>query len=130
MSTKPKGLTAEQVIAALRETHGNMSLAGKRLGVTRQAVAKWCADHPTVKQAHDEAASYVTDIAEGHLVNGVIKGDWDRVRYWLENKGRERGYGRAPQTNPLDGLTPEQVLAMTDDELDAFIDKHARAGTR
>ena len=34
-----KGLTAEQVIEALRETNGNISLAARRLKVTRAAIA-------------------------------------------------------------------------------------------
>jgi Bacterial regulatory protein, Fis family len=90
-----KGLTAEQVIDALRDTNGNMSLAARKLKVTRAAIAYYVREYPTVRAAHDEAAAYVSDIAEGHLVNGVIKGDWDKVRYWLETKGKERGYGRS-----------------------------------
>lgn len=100
-----KGLTAEQVIAALKDTNGNMSLAARRLKVTRAAIAYYVREYPTVKAAHDEAAAQITDYAEGHLVAGVIKGDWDRVKYWLENKGRERGYGRGPtneQIPPID----------------------------
>lgn len=100
-----KGLTADQVIAALKDTNGNMSLAARRLKVTRAAIAYYVREYPTVKAAHDEAAAQITDYAEGHLVAGVIKGDWDRVKYWLENKGRERGYGRGPtneQIPPID----------------------------
>lgn len=129
MSAK-KGLTTEQVIAALKESHGNMSLAARRLKVERQNIAWYIANHTTVKAAHDEAADAVTDYAEGHLVSGVVKGEWDKVRYWLENKGRARGYGRAPEGNPLDGVDPRAILDMTDDELDAFIAKHTRARGR
>lgn len=92
-----KGLTVDQVIATLKETHGNMSLAARRLGVERNTIRHYIDHHPTVKQAHDEAANAVSDIAEGHLVNGAIKGDWDKVKYWLETKARDRGYGRAHQ---------------------------------
>lgn len=108
MSSKPKGLTAEQVIDALRESHGNMSLAARKLKVSRQAILHYVNTYPTVKAAHDEAADAVTDYAEGHLVNGVMKGQWEQVRYWLESKGRSRGYGRVdriehsgPQGGPI-----------------------------
>lgn len=130
MSTKPKNITLEQVIEALRATHGNMSLAGKRLGITRQAVAHWVGNYATVKAAHDEAAAYVSDMAEGHLVAAVMKGNLDQVKYWLENKARDRGYGRTAGTNPLDGMTPEQILGMTDEQLDTLIDKYVRASRR
>lgn len=126
----PKKLTDEQIIAALREARGNVTLAARKLGVARNTV-QWRMDtRPEVKAAHDEAADEITDIAEGHLVSGVVKGHWDQIRYWLENKARHRGYGRAPQGNPLDGLTPEQVMAMTDEELDALIARHTRASGR
>ena len=130
MSAK-KGLTSEQVIAALRKTNGNISLAARQLGVERNTVQHYIREYPTVRQAHDEAAAHITDMAEGHLVAGVMKGDWDRVRYWLENKGRERGYGRGPATDPAMNITAEQLTSMTDDELDALIsklDKLARKG--
>lgn len=121
--TAKKGLTADQVIAALKDTNGNMSLAARRLKVTRAAIAYYVREYPTVRQAHDEAAAQITDYAEGHLVAGVIKGDWDRVKYWLENKGRERGYGRGPTNDPQLSITPEQLAQMTDDELDVLIGK-------
>lgn len=125
-----KGLTTEQVIAALKDAHGNMSLAARKLKVDRKAIAYYVNTYPTVKAAHDEAAAVVTDYAEGHLVSGVVKGEWEKVRYWLENKARERGYGRAPEGNPLDGIDTQAILDMTDEQLDALIAKHTRAGRR
>ena len=89
-----KGLTAEQVIEALKKANGNMALAARSLGVDRTLITYYCREYPTVKAAHDEAAAYVSDIAEGHLVSAVMKGNLDQVRYWLENKARDRGYGR------------------------------------
>lgn len=104
-----KGLTAEQVIDALRDTNGNMSLAARRLKVTRAAIAYYVREYPTVRAAHDEAAAYVSDIAEGHLVNAVIKGNLDQARYWLENKARDRGYGRAPTNEQLPPVDWDRV---------------------
>lgn len=118
-----KGLTTEQVIAALRKTNGNMSLAARDLKVTRQAIKHYVDTYSTVRQAHDEAAAHISDIAEGHLVNAVLKGNLDQVRYWLENKARDRGYGRGPAQDPLLNVTPEQLAGMTDAELDALIAK-------
>lgn len=125
MSAKrgPKGLTADLVIETLRKTNGNISLAARQLGVERNAIQHYVREYPTVRAAHDEAAAYVSDIAEGHLVNAVIKGNLDQARYWLENKARDRGYGRAPTNDPALNITPEQLAGMTDDELDALIAK-------
>lgn len=120
-----KNLTLEQVIESLKATNGNMALAARRLNVDRSNIKYWIDNYATAKQAHDEAAAYVSDIAEGHLVNAVIKGNLDQAKYWLENKARDRGYGRAPQTNGLESLsiTPEQLADYTDEQLDNFIAK-------
>lgn len=126
-----KRITAEQVIDALKKTNGNISLSARQLGVERQAVQYYVQNYPTVKAAHDEAAAYVSDIGEGHLVKAVINGNLEQVRYWLENKARDRGYGRAPQTNGLDlNITAEQLADYTDEQLDhliAKLDKLTRA---
>lgn len=125
-----KGLTAEEYVQALRKANGNISLAARSLGVDRKAVQYAIGEFASVKAAHDEAAAYVSDIAEGHLVSAVIKGNLEQARYWLENKARDRGYGRLPAGNPLDGMTPEQILGMTDEQLDALIAKFIRASGR
>lgn len=88
-----RNITLEQVVNTLRETNGNIALTGRKLGVTRQAIKYYVDNYATAKQAHDEAAAYVSDIAEGHLVNAVMKGNLEQVKYWLENKARDRGYG-------------------------------------
>lgn len=118
-----KGLTTEQVIAALKKANGNMSLAARQLGVERTNIKYYIDNHPTVKAAHDEAAAYISDIGEGHLVNAVLKGVLSEVHYWLENKARDRGYGRAPAGEMNLNITPEQLAGMTDAELDALIAK-------
>lgn len=88
-----KEITLEQVITALRETNGNISLTGRKLGVTRQAIQYYVDNYVTAAAALKEASAYISDIAEGHLVNAVIKGNLEQVKYWLENKARDRGYG-------------------------------------
>jgi hypothetical protein len=96
MATKrgPKGITPDQYATALRETFGNVSMAARKLGVDRMSVVNAMGRHASVKQAHDEAAEQITDIAEGHLIAGVRRGEWKQVQYWLEAKARHKGYGR------------------------------------
>lgn len=91
--TRKKSITPDQYAQALRETFGNISMAARKLGVEPPAVRYAMQKHAIVKEAHDEAAEQITDIAEGHLVAAVRKGDMKQVQYWLENKARHRGYG-------------------------------------
>lgn len=130
MKRGPKGMTLERVIDALKKANGNMSLAARSLQLDRSTIKHYVDTYPAAKEAHDEAAAHISDIAEGHLVSAVIKGNLDQVRYWLENKARDRGYGRGPSQDPQLNLTPEQLAEMTDTELDELASKLAKLTRR
>ena len=51
-----------------------------------------------MRQAVEQAPERVTDIAEGHLIKGVVNGNQEDVRWWLKTKGRDRGYGDSATT--------------------------------
>lgn len=124
-----KDIELDQVIATLHETNGNISLTARKLKVDRKAIQYYINTYATAKAAHDEAAAHVTDIAEGHLVNAVMKGQWDQVRYWLENKARDRGYGQS-YTNATLNVTPEQIAGMTDEQLEQLSTQLAKLAGR
>ncbi len=128
----PKGLTIEIVIESLKKTHGNISLSARELRVDRKAIKYYIDTYATVKAVHDEESAWVSDISEGNIVRAITQGNLNESHYWLENKARDRGYGRAPQSTAADlmNATPEQLAAMTDEQLDDYIaklDKIARA---
>lgn len=127
---KKKGFKAEEVIDALRTTNGNISLTARLLKTTRQSIEYYIKHYARVQAAFEETTEQLNDIAEGHLVKAVKNGKMSEVRYWLDNKARNRGYGKAPAGNPLDHLTPEQILAMTDEQLDQLIAKYTRLSNR
>ena len=95
---KPHRYTIEQMCEALHKAHGVQTLAAQFLGCERRTVERYMAKFPAVKQAHDEAPERVTDIAEGHVINAVIRGDLEQSRWWLKTKGRSRGYGDVVKT--------------------------------
>jgi len=117
MTTHEK-FSASQVASALREAHGIKAAAARALGCERETIDAYIRRHPTVKAAHDEATDHVLDIAESHLIRAVERGEWDQIRYYLNAKGRSRGYGeRAVQTNYYN----IDVTKLTDEQLDALI---------
>ena len=121
-----KGLTYDQVAETLRKSNGNMSLAARMLKVDRATIRWYIDNYAAVREVYTEAVQHVNDIAEGHLVNAVLKGELDQVRYWLENKARDRGYGRGQNSGSSLVVTPDQLAAMSDDELTALITKMER----
>jgi hypothetical protein len=124
-----KSTTPQQYAQALRETFGNISMAARKLGVDRKAVQYAIEKHPVVKEAHDEAAEQITDIAEGHLVAAVRKGDMKQVQYWLENKARHRGYGSVYVHNTHSGPNNGPIQIQTYDYAAAAAGLAARPST-
>ena len=125
-SNRPKGLTIDGVCEALKATNGNISLAAHRLGVDRSAVQYYVATYPNVREVMQQAAAAISDIAEGHLVSAVRRGDLRQVQYWLENKARDRGYGQ--RTAPNVNITLEDLMAMDETALDKLIAQLGKLG--
>lgn len=123
---KKKGLTIDSVCDALRTTNGNMSLAAHRLGVDRKNIEYYVRTYPNVREVMQQAAAAISDIAEGHLVAAVRRGDLKQVQYWLENKARDRGYGQRYQPNV--NITLEDLMAMNDEALDKLIAQLGKLG--
>jgi hypothetical protein len=121
------GLSTAQVIEALRKTFGNLSMTAKQLGVTRQAIQYYVQTYPTVQQAMEEAAQSVSDKAESNIVLEVMRGDLKASTYWLENKARDRGYGRQAADTSL-SVSVEELATLSDEELDALAAKLDRLG--
>lgn len=79
---KPTKVTRQQVIEAIRESNGNISLIAKRLRVSRPTVYGYLEKWATVQEAYDNETSLVLDLLEtlvlqDALVHGNVKtGMW------------------------------------------------------
>lgn len=114
---RPPDFTAEQVAEALRKANGIYAAAARLLRCDRRTVAAYVERYASVRAAAEEANATLLDIAEGHLVKDVQAGKFEQIKYYLNAKGRSRGYGierREVSTDPIDW---SQV---SDDILDAY----------
>lgn len=57
-------LTAEETIAALKETRGMITYAARRLGVAYNTIRRMIDTYPTVKAAYDEFQEQIADDIE------------------------------------------------------------------
>ncbi len=92
MSGTPQ-YTLEQVLDAVRKATGNLSVAAKLLGCSRQTVYNAQKKWKTVAAEIDQQREKVVDLAEQRLIDRVNAGDWHAVKYVLSTLGRSRGYG-------------------------------------
>lgn len=101
-------LTVEIVVKALRATGGVRAHAAEALGVDRSAITNFISRHPEVLPVLDEIEEELNDVAESGLMTAIRSGDVTAIKFRLDRKARNRGYGRNLEvTGPNQG--PVQV---------------------
>ena len=84
--------TVEEYAVALRESRGLLTVAARRLGVTRQAVHQRVGKHPTLQAARADARETILDEAEEVLFEQLRRGEAWAVCFFLKTQGKDRGY--------------------------------------
>jgi len=102
--------TPQQVIAALTESRGMVTVAAKRLTCDPCTVRKYCHRYPAVREALYEARETTTDVAELALFKAIEAGESWAVTLYLKTIGKERGYvERTEQRYSGDASNPEPI---------------------
>lgn len=89
----PERYTCEQVIDAIKETRGLISVAARRLGCSDSCIHGYAERHPTVRAAIEDARALMCDMAEGKLFGAVQNSEPWAIQFYLKTQGRSRGYG-------------------------------------
>lgn len=84
--------TSEQIIEALNQTNGLVSLAAKRLQCSPQTIYSRAKKVQAVQLAIDEARDELVDYAELALRSAVIAKEPWAVQFTLKTLGKHRGY--------------------------------------
>ena len=115
---KHEKYTAAQVIQAVRETKGMLTVAAKRIGCHPETIYRYVREYPTVAAAVKEARESVTDMAELALYKAIQDGEGWAVCFYLKTQGKGRGYIEKQQIEH----SIKQVSELSDDELRAIIE--------
>ena len=84
--------TANQMIEALREKHGNLSAAARFLGCSRNTISRYIDTYSTVQAVADEERETLIDFAENQLFKQVQDGNITAIIFTLKTIGKHRGY--------------------------------------
>ncbi len=87
-------ISDKRIAAALKEAQGVVADAADKLGVPRHTVERRIKAGGIVGRAFDEARETILDTAEAELGKAVSKGEPWAIRYFLDNRGADRGYGK------------------------------------
>lgn len=89
---KTERYTTEQVIAALRQAKGMVTIAAQALKCEPRTVRNYIDRYPTVKQACDDERAQVLDIAELRLYQAIQDREPWAITFTLKTIGKDRGY--------------------------------------
>jgi len=109
--------TNAQIISALQETNGLISLAAKRVGCRPSTIYYRAKRVPAVRHAIDDAREELIDAAELALRAAVSAREAWAVSLVLKTLGRHRGYVERTETDLLTDGQP-LVIKLTFDDAD------------
>lgn len=104
--------TDSEVIKALQASGGMVYIAADQLTKAHPERPKPCSPSMIYKRAQksakvaeaiDNAVGQTLDIAESHVRRAVMAGEKWALVYYLDRKGRERGYGEARELTGKNG---------------------------
>lgn len=107
--------TKQEWLAAVAGSGGVVEEIAKRLGVTSRAVTKRKKEHPDFAEAVEEEANVVLGTAESELVKAIKKGNLKAIMWFLDRKGKERGYGKQLKVDGSLEQNGRIVLHLPDD---------------
>ncbi|BCH11958.1 hypothetical protein MesoLj131c_62160 [Mesorhizobium sp. 131-3-5] len=115
-----------RVIAMLRQCGGIKTVAAERLNVGRTTLYAFLNEHPEIQEADSEIADELLDVAEGQVVIALRSGDMQTVRWYLELKGKDRGFVRRVETTgknggPVETAQKLDLANMSDEELEILL---------
>ena len=102
--------TANQMIEALREKHGNLSAAARFLNCSRNTISRYIEKYPTVKAVADEERETLIDFAENQLFKQVQEGNITAIIFTLKTIGKSRGYVERQEVTGADGKPVETKI--------------------
>lgn len=88
--------TAQEVIAQLKASRGNISHAAGKLDTSRETLRKFINEHPTVKTAAKDIKEAAKDRAETMLEKRMETSDTLLI-FYLKTQAHDRGYGDKSQ---------------------------------
>lgn len=99
MAKTPK-FKVETILEAIKDTGGLKTEVCNKLKCGRRTIYNYIEKHPEIKAAFEEEEEKVLDMAEGNLFAMIQNGDLSAIFYYLNNKGKKRGYGYYKDKQP------------------------------
>ena len=81
-----------QFLKAFDASMGNITVACKKVGISRQTFYNWINKNAEFKEAIEEIEEAKIDAVETMLMKQISKGNLGAIIFFLKTKGKKRGY--------------------------------------
>lgn len=95
----------------------NVSVTCQKCNVSRTLYETWTNTNDDFKLAVSHIEEAQVDFAETALKKKIQQGDTKAITYFLDNKGRHRGYGQKIDINNTHTHRPTELSHLSDEEL-------------
>lgn len=85
-------------LESLKSTLGNVSLTCEKVGISRMTFYKWRSEDPEFNRQVEEINERTLDFVESKLLQGIQDGNTRLIMFYLNCKGKKRGYGLKNET--------------------------------
>lgn len=121
----PRKYAQANIIRALKATGGVYKDAADVLGCSPETIRTYVRKFPAIETALEQIEAENLDFAESELLAAVKGGKAWAIKYYLDNKGEVRGYGKKREADgggrPAPQVTQNVVVALPDNRRDAQI---------
>jgi len=105
----------EQLIRAVKESKGLLTLAAAKAGVTYWTLWKYSTEFPEVKAACEEAKESMLDFTEGKLFQAIQEGNMTAIIFFLKTQGKKRGYIERAEITGAEGAPLVEINVNSND---------------
>lgn len=95
--------TAEQVIAAIQGTDGDLWKIADKLGVSRRTVQRYLKRWASVREEWEQEVEKIGDLAERNIYDAIRQRDLRMTRWYASNRLANRGYAPRREITGRDG---------------------------
>lgn len=98
-------LYAKTVIKAIEGSAGIISVIAKKCEVEWHTIQKYIKTNEAIRQAYEDECSKISDVAESAIIAAIRDKDVNAAKWYLENKARDRGYGKPLPEEKANNIT-------------------------
>lgn len=116
----PEGEKYQKLKDIIRDNGGMITKVSRHFGVDRKTIYNWINQSAELKLIIEQERENGVDFAEAALMKQISRGNVAAIFYYLNNKGKERGYGVQNYKLQIEkpSITKDDLLAQLKEKID------------